>query len=114
MDKITTYRQYVQDILKKYQALGDGSPVSEVETQLVFDKEHDHYQLVNIGWRQGKYRTYGCIVHVDIRDGKVWMQHDSTDYDFVGKFLEKGIPSEDIVLGFQSPSKRPYTGFAVG
>ncbi|HFA48964.1 MAG TPA: XisI protein, partial [Bacteroidetes bacterium] len=26
--------------------------------------------------------------------------------------MEKGVPKEDIVLAFQSPFKRPYTGFA--
>jgi XisI protein len=28
--------------------------------------------------------------------------------------MERGVPAQDIVLGFHSPSKRKFTEFAVG
>jgi XisI protein len=47
----------------------------EVESQLVFDVERNHYQIMHVGWRN-KHRIYGCVVHLDIKDGKIWIQHN--------------------------------------
>ena len=67
------------------------------------------------GWHEDYDRTYGCFLHVDVKpDGKVWLQYDGTDLIVAELLLEKGIPKEDIVLGFQAPYKRPHiAGFAV-
>jgi len=85
----------------------------EIETELVIDRERDHYLLVNVGWKD-QSRTYGNPVHIDIKEGKIWVQRDMTDYRIVEELLEKGVPKEDIVLAFHAPYKRPHTGFAVG
>ncbi|MGH9848015.1 MAG: XisI protein [Blastocatellia bacterium] len=111
MDKLDLYRTYIQEILEEiagYKAI----PV-EIETELVIDRTRDHYLLVNVGWRNLK-RTYGNPIHLDIKDGKIWLQQDMTDYSIAEKLLEKGVPKEDIVLAFHAPYKRPYTGFAIG
>jgi vancomycin permeability regulator SanA len=113
MGKLETYRTYVQDILKKYAGYktlyGDA-----VEAQTIFDTVNDHYQLVRVGWPDNKRRIYGCVVHADIKDGKIWLQHDGTEDGMALELVELGVPKEDIVLAFHAPYKRPYTGFAVG
>lgn len=43
MDKVSKYREYVQSLLSRY--VSD----DEVEVQLIFDVERDHYQWLNIG-----------------------------------------------------------------
>ena len=53
------------------------------------------------------------MIHVDIKDGKIWIQHDGTEAVMADKFLELGVPPEDIVLAFHSPFRRQFTGFAV-
>lgn len=111
MDKINSYRTYIQDILKRY-ANRPGEP-AEVETQTIFDTFHDHYQLVNVGWHHKNRRVYGCVVHVDIKDGKFWIQWDGTEEGIATELVEMGVPKEDIVLAFHAPYKRPYTDFAV-
>lgn len=111
MDKIDRYRDYVQEMLETI--AGYKSIPAEIETELVIDRERDHYLLVNVGWKD-QSRTYGSPIHIDIKDGKVWIQRDMTDYRIVEALLEKGVPKEDIVLAFHAPYKRPYTGFAVG
>lgn len=85
-----------------------------IETQLITDDEHGHYLVYFSGWRDMD-RTYGCILHVDVKsNGKVWLQYDGTELIVAELLLEKGIPKEDIVLGFQAPYKRPLIpGFAV-
>ncbi len=40
-NKLETYKAYVQQVLKEYANLG--TPDDEVETQLIFDTERDHY-----------------------------------------------------------------------
>ncbi len=79
--------------------------------QNIFDTEHDHYQLVHAGWHR-KQRQYGCIIHADIRNGKIWIQHDGTEAGFADELVELGVPKEDIVLAYHPPYKRPYSGFA--
>ena len=46
-------------------------------------------------------------------NGKVWVETDNTDYDFVEHLLGAGIPKTDIVLAFHHPSLRPHTDFAI-
>jgi hypothetical protein len=111
MDKVETYRAYVQDVLAQFASI-PGIP-AEVETQTIFDTQRDHYQLVNVGWHHKNRRVYGCVVHIDIKDGKVWIQWDGTDIGIASELVEKGIPKEDIVLAFHAPYARQYTGFAV-
>jgi hypothetical protein len=49
MEKIEQYRGYVQNLLSEY---AQGSPSDEeVETQLIFDTERDHDQVVYTGWK---------------------------------------------------------------
>lgn len=110
MDNVTKYQEIVQEVLTEIGSIKGLFP--EIETQLVFDTTRNHYQIVRVGWRDLR-RTYGVPIHIDIKDGKIWIQHNGTDYDFIEDLIEKGVPKEDIVLAFHPPYKRPYTGFAV-
>ena len=55
----------------------------------------------------------GRNLYVDIRDGKVWIQHDGTEDGIAYELLEAGIPHEHIVLAFHPPYARKHTPFAV-
>jgi predicted RNase H-like HicB family nuclease len=109
-NKVTQYRQIIQQILLERAASG---PNRGSEQQTVLDPERDHYQLVNVGWKPNGDRNYGCILHLDIKDGKIWVQHDGTEDGITDALLALGVPKEDIVLAFHTPSMRKYTGFAV-
>lgn len=110
MDKLDQYREIVQKILQDYAVFSRDD--QEVETELIFDTTRDHYQLVHIGW-QGERRIYGCILHLDIKGGKIWLQHNGTENDIAAELVEMGIPKSDIVIGFHSPFKRQFTEYAV-
>jgi XisI protein len=84
----------------------------EVEVQLVMDTVHDHYQWMNVSWN-GFKRVYNCYIHLDIKDGKIWIQRNWTEDDLAADLVEMGVPREDIVLGLQPPFKRPYTDYGV-
>jgi len=108
VDKLTQYRHYVKELLQQYASYRPA--FGEVET--VFDSEHDHYQLVLVGL-EGQQRVYGCIMHLDIKPSKVWSQQNSTEASLAQELVALGIQKEDMVLGLQLPTKRPFTGFAV-
>jgi len=112
MAKLDHYRKLVQDLIKQYANLGSASPATAVERQILFDKEHDHYQLVNVGW-QHERRVYGCVLHLDLKQDKVWIQHNTTEVEIAEELMAQGVPKEDIVIGFHLPYKRRLTEFAV-
>ncbi|OUL29663.1 XisI protein [Nostoc sp. RF31YmG] len=110
MDRLAQYREIVKQLLISYAEIG--SPDPDVETQIVFDTDHDHYQLMNVGWKNQR-RIYGCFLHIDIKDGKVWLQHNGTEDEVAEELVNLGIPKQDIVIGFHSPFKRQFTEYAV-
>ena len=81
------------------------SPNENVTAELVFDEKRDRYLLVHVGW-QGARRIYGCPMQIDIIDNKVWLQHNSTEIFVDQELIARGIPSDDMVLGLQSPRIR--------
>ena len=83
----------------------------EIETQRVYDEARGHFELLRVGWRN-KRRIHGIALHVDVQNGKVWIQHDGTEDGIADALVAAGIPKEHIVLAFHPPYKRPYTGFA--
>ncbi len=110
MDEIAKYRKYIQTLLTHYAS--DDILDSEVETQLIFDVERDHYQWMNVGWQEFS-RIYRCIMHFDIKNGKIWLQQNLTDQNPAEELVAMGVPREDIVLGLQAPYKRQYTEYGV-
>ena len=111
MDKIERYRQIIRETLlplteRKYS--GD-----KVTNEKVFDEANDRYIVVSVGWLDSNHRIYFNLVHLDIINGKVWIQRDGTE-DGIGYELEAaGIPKEDIVPAFHPENVRPHTGYAV-
>jgi XisI protein len=59
-------------------------------------------------------RIYGCVLHLDSKDGKIWIQHNGTEFDIAAQLAEQGIPKQNIVNGFHSSYMRQFTDFAVG
>jgi hypothetical protein len=111
MDTVTlNYRPIVEAVLKDYAAF---MPQEEgIEQELIFDRDNDHYLLLETGWQSNK-RIYGPFIHLDIRDGKVWIQHDGTEEGIAYELEAAGIPKEHIVLAFKSLERRRLTEYAV-
>ncbi len=110
MDKLDMYRAIIQKLLTDYVA----TPIAngEIESQTVFDTQQDHYQVMNVGW-DGHRRVHGCMLHLDIKGGQIWVQQNATEMPIAHELMALGVSSEDIVLGFQAAYVRAYTGFGV-
>ncbi len=111
MEKLELYRRIVQRTLASVAAIPYSSPA--IIHEAVFDTANDRYLVMSVGWKEPTYRLHFCLVHVDIQDGKIWIQRDGTEDGIAYDLEEAGIPKSDIVLAFHSESVRPYTGYAV-
>jgi hypothetical protein len=112
MAKLNFYRQIIQKTLTEYRDWAAGAHQVGVQECVAFDPERDHYFWFSVGWNE-KQRDFGVTVYLRIENGKIWIEEDWTKQGIANDLLEAGIPPEDIVLGFQHPSKRPLTEFAI-
>jgi hypothetical protein len=106
---IESKRTIIEPVLTEYEKY----PYSygEIERQLVFDRERDHYLLLSVGW--DKSRVHGCVIHIDLIDGKCWIQRDGSESGIAYDLEAAGISKGRIVLAFKPPEIRPHTGYAV-
>lgn len=111
MEKLEYYRNTIQTVLCQHARVPPA--YGEIERQTLFDLQQYHYQLVNVGW-EDRRRIYGCLIHIDIKDEKIWIQYDGTEIGVANQLVEIGIPKPDIVLAFHSPFMRQLTEFAPG
>ena len=108
---VDQYRQYIRHLLlERAQRASRQQNAQEYEVQTLFDTEHDHYQLLYVGWR-GNKRSFGCILNLDIKDGKIWIQHDGTEEGIANRLVEMGVPKQNIILAFHEPYIRQFTEF---
>ena len=116
MAKIDQYRKDLQEILLEYGTyLNQARGIAEneqFEIQTIFDTVRDPYQLVHVGFAN-RQRQYGCLFHADIKNEKIWIQHNSTDLAIGDDLLARGVPKSDIVLGFYSPEMRRFSEYAI-
>ena len=115
MDKLTAYQNTIIKVLTAYYDFLCRSTTigaTEVRDELVTDTQHNHFQLITLGW-QGKRFFHETHLHLDIIGEKIWIQQNNTELDIIEELLLQGVEKQHIVLGFLSPSMRAQTGFAV-
>lgn len=110
MVRVEKYPTLIKELLSQYSSVE--TPRNDVDVQLIFDEKRDHYQWLNVGW-DGSNRIYRSIIHIDIKEGKIWLQQNLTDLDPAEDLVNLGVPRQDIILGLQPPFKRPYTDYGV-
>ena len=106
MEKTLNYRDLVEKIINQH--AGEQSDEDMETTEIVFDRD----LLLNVGWHDEE-RIYGCPIHIDIKEGKIWIQRDFTEEGLANQLVELGVPKTDIVLGFRAPYVRKFTEFAL-
>lgn len=109
MDQLNRYQQIIRSVLAPYATIHYANV--PVRNRLVFDDEHGQYLIMSEGW-DGNRHLHGCLIHLEIIDGKIWVQRDGTEAGITDDLVAAGIPKDAIVLGFQEPAVRKYTGFA--
>jgi len=110
MATLDKYRYLIQQVLTEYTKIPYAYGQIQIET--IFDPTSDRYLLMIVGWNQDK-RIHGCLVHIDIINGKLWIQRDGTENGIASELVAAGIPKEQIVLGFHPSEVRQHTEYAV-
>ncbi|AOY79974.1 XisI protein [Moorena producens JHB] len=110
MDRLKRYRQIVQEVVREYHQLNKKSG-STIESALVFDEVQDQYLLLLMGWHKDE-RIKSVMIHIRLKDDKIWIEEDWTEDGVATDLLQKGILREEIVLAFHPPHVRQYTEFA--
>ncbi len=109
-EQISQYRHLIcQLLLQSAHAPANGA----VQTVPILDTERDRYQLLDIGWDEAGQRVFQPMIHVDILNGKVWIQENATDLDIAKQLVAAGVPPADIVLGLHSPTVRRFSDYAL-
>lgn len=111
MDTLDIYRRIIHQVLEPYTKIEYAN--AELQNDLICDEAKDQYLIMSTGWGdKPRRRFHGCLIHIGIVDGKVWIHRDGTEDGIAGELEEAGIPKHDIVLGFHDPRVRQYTGYA--
>ncbi|MCY7331780.1 MAG: XisI protein [Pseudanabaena sp. CAN_BIN31] len=110
IDKSEQYRSIVKQVLTEYASYKPS--YGDIEVTTVFDRESDRYLVLAIGW-DNKHRVYGSSMQLDIKNGKVWIQVNNTELDIGQELIDLGVAREDIVIGFQPPYMRQFSGYAI-
>lgn len=83
----------------------------KARTLVIFDRPHGQFLLMDEGWNGFKH-IHRVWVHVELTEGKFWVQRDGTEDGIAVDLVNAGIPKERIVLAFQHPARRQYSDFA--
>ncbi len=109
-NKAKKYQLIIKKVLSQYATYKP--TYGDIDMQTIFDSEHDHYQVLAVGW-EGNHRVYGCSIHLDIKEDKIWIQANNTEIDIAQELVTAGVPKNDIVIAFQPPYLRQVSGYAV-
>jgi hypothetical protein len=112
MDKLELLRHAVITVLKEIHGYSNSRKQEHIFSELILDKEGDHYLCLDVGW-EGKKYIYDPFIHIDIRDNKIWIQRNFTDFEVEQRLTDLGVTKEDIVLGLHSPFMRQFSGYGV-
>ena len=110
MDKLEKYRNIVEKIINEYAAIPYA--FGDIESRTMFDREKDSYLLYSVGW-DNRGRVHGIVIHIDIINGKIYIQHDGTEDGIATDLEREGVPKSEIVLAFHEPKLRKHTEYAV-
>ena len=108
-EKLNRYRDIIEQTLTEIVAyISAGGEYKDVA---ILDRKADSYVIIEEGW-DGDTRIHDIVIHIEIIQGKVWLQADNTDLAVARELEHAGIPKSDIVLGLHPPHIRPLTEYA--
>jgi XisI protein len=107
--------EVLQGVIERSSAAKDCkvSQQESVRTVPIFDEVNHQYQVLDMGWDESGHRIFQPTIHLELLNGKVWIQENTTDIDLAKALLEWGVKSSDIVLGMHSQSLRRFSNYAI-
>ncbi|GAB4455227.1 MAG: hypothetical protein OHK0029_10990 [Armatimonadaceae bacterium] len=112
MDRSAKYKLIVRSVFDDIvRELQEYTPEDGVRTEVVLDDSTGHYQIAEVGW-SGDRRVHGILLHCDVVDGKIHVEHDGLSAGVVDMLVATGVPPTDIVVGWHPPNLRHLTPYA--
>ncbi len=111
MDRVKKYETIIIAMLKGYTDSWNQND-TQIQSQLIVDPKGKHYQLMRLGWKNDDEYVHYCVFHIDLIQGKVWIQENRTDILIAEELVELGIYKKDIVLGLLPPILRKDSEYA--
>lgn len=97
--KIKKYEHILLDLLNEF-AWERHATQTDMKSVVLADKEKHHYQVVQSGWYEGEFE-YTILFHFEIKpDGQVWLYQNNTDTPIAEELARRGVPKDEIILGF--------------
>jgi XisI protein len=106
------YRNVIIDMLRE--VADRTSEDGKVRTVTVFDESSNQYQILDLGWDDAGKRVFQPMIHLELLNGKIWIQENMTDLDVAKRLLEWDVEPSDIVLGMHSEGLRQFSEYAIG
>lgn len=93
MDKVTHYRQIIQQVIEQYAR--EMSHGNQVKILPIYDTQHDQYLLVSLGW-SNKRREHAIVFHAQLRNDQIYIEDDRTEEGLSNELLTAGVSELDI------------------
>jgi len=110
MATMNAYADIIEKVLDVYTKMPYAH--GELTCEAIFDRPRGRFVLITLGWDDDE-RVHQPLVHIDIINGKLWIQADNTEHGVAPELAQAGIPKLHIVLGFRPPEVRQHTEYAV-
>lgn len=102
MDKVTRYRQIIQQVLEDYaQTMSRGN---QVQILPVCDTRHDQYLLVSLGWIN-KRREHAIVFHAQLGNGQFLIADDRTEAGIGNLLLASGVAEGDVQMAWDASQR---------
>jgi hypothetical protein len=111
MDNIIRYNTAILALLSDYAANQVANP--GLEKQLIADEKNHRYQVIVCGWENDQKFVNSTLLHLEIKNGKIWIQQNWTEMHIAKELIALGVPSDHIVLGFLPEYMREDSPYAV-
>ena len=96
MDKINKYKKILKNSLNKHSKITfENMPL--VKSEVIIDKTKNHYILMDMGWSNLGF-IHKWVFHFEIKEGKLHLHKNMTDFDIIAELIENGIDKKDIVI----------------
>lgn len=99
MDKSLKYQEIIINFLNEY-ANRNLTGWTDAQNMVVTDVASHQFLLMRVGWHKGKFYNYP-VFHFNLIGGKVCILSNQTDLPLDEEFEALGIPTKDIVWGFE-------------
>ena len=98
MEKTIKYQKAILELFDEYDNFWGNS--GGLQNRIIADTKKNAFVMLSFGWQHNETYTHLLCFHIEIINGKVWVHENNTEALIADELIEKGVASEDIILGF--------------